>query len=175
MKILNEIEAILFLKGKELEIKELQNFFKLSEEEIMDYLKTLKDLRNDSGLNIRIDKKSVSMITNPIYGETVYMYFNPKSKPKKLSKAALETLTIIAYNEAMTKSDIEKIRGVSVDGVVNTLAEKKLVKVVGIKQTMGNPKLYAVTDEFLKYLNIDSIEDLPNYEEVANAGKNQDK
>lgn len=174
MKILNEIEAILFLKGKELEIKELQIFFNLSKQETEDYLKTLKDLRNDSGLNIRIEGEKVSMITNPQYGETVYKYFNPKSKPKKLSKAALETLTIIAYNKSMTKSDIEKIRGVSVDGVVNTLAEKKLIKTVGIKESIGRPKLYAVTDEFLKYLNINSIEDLPNYEEVANAGKNED-
>ncbi|TDT69115.1 segregation and condensation protein B [Hypnocyclicus thermotrophus] len=164
--MLNELEAILFLKAKDISMKELANFFELDIEDMKRALFQLKELRKDNGINVKIENEKVSLVTNPNCGEAVYRYFNPEVKPKKLSRAAFETLTIIAYNGPITKSEIEKIRGVNVDGVVSSLHEKKLVKVVGKAEKIGNPNLYEVTEDFCAYLNINSLEELPNYREI---------
>ncbi|MGL4954750.1 MAG: SMC-Scp complex subunit ScpB, partial [Cetobacterium sp.] len=84
--------------------------------------------------------------------------------PKKLSNAGLETLSIIAYRQPITKSEIEAVRGVSTDRVIQTLEERKFVRVCGKKEAIGKPNLYKVTDKFLSYLGISTVEELPQYE-----------
>lgn len=175
MEIVYELEAILFLYGDELEIERLEKFFNISREEMIETLGKLKALKEKSGVNLKIKDGMVSLVTNPEYGETLFNFFNPKPKPKKLSKAALETLTIIAYRQPVSKSEMEKIRGVKVDGVVSSLEEKDLIYVSGIKEGIGKAKLYSVTDNFLKYLKIKSLEELPNYSEVRNGRENENK
>jgi segregation and condensation protein B len=84
----------------------------------------------------------------------------------RLTRAALETLAIVAYRQPVTKIDIEMIRGVASDSVLHTLLEKKLITLAGRAETVGRPLLYKTTDEFLKYFNLYSIEDLPRMEEI---------
>lgn len=171
MELINKIEAILFLYGEELEIERLEKFFEVSRQDIINVLGKIKSEKETTGINLKIKDGKVSFITNPLYGEDLFNFFNPKAKPKKLSKAALETLTIIAYRQPVTKPDIERIRGVKVDGIIQTLEEKELIECVGIKEGMGKARLYNVTANFLKYLNIRTIEDLPNYKEVTSNGE----
>ncbi|UCD18054.1 MAG: SMC-Scp complex subunit ScpB [Candidatus Zixiibacteriota bacterium] len=84
----------------------------------------------------------------------------------RLSRAALEALAIIAYRQPVTKTDVEMIRGVASDSVIHTLLERKLVTLAGRASTIGRPLLYKTTDEFLKYFNLNSHDDLPRMEEI---------
>lgn len=160
------LESILLLSGDELKISELCKFFRKDHQEIIKILNEIKDERKNSGINVEIDGENIYLITNPASGEIVHNFFNQESKPKKLSGAALETLSIIAYRQPVTKSEIEGIRGVSAEGVIQNLEDKKLIRICGKKESTGRPNLYEVTDRFFTYLKIDSIEELPNYDEV---------
>lgn len=157
----NKIEAILFLGGDYIKIRDLSKFFGVSVDAILHVLENLKSMRKDSGINIEIDEYVVRLITNAKYGETIHHFFNQESRIKKLSSASLETLSIIAYRQPISRSSIESIRGVNVDGVVFALHERGF-----LKATDTRPKLYEVTEKFLKYLGIESVEELPNYEEI---------
>lgn len=166
MEIKNKIEAILLLGGDEVKIRELCKFFSIPLNEMMKILEELREERRDTGINIEISGEVVSLATNPIYGEIINSFFEQETKPKKLSGAALETLSIIAYRQPITKGEIEAIRGVSVDRILQNMEEKKFIRVCGKKETVGRPNFYEITDKFLGYIGIKNIEELPNYYEV---------
>lgn len=167
IELMNKIEAILFISGKPVTLKEIAAVFNITAEEISRVLNEMEQMKKNSGLNIKIfDDGTVQMVTNPYYGKAVSDFFNPEAKPKKLTKAALETLAITAYNQPVTKSEIESIRGVNVEKVIATLEEKNLIEICGKKNTIGTPNLYRVTDEFLSYFGIETVEELPEYRAV---------
>jgi len=89
-----------------------------------------------------------------------------KKADSRLSRAALETLSIIAYSQPITRAEIESLRGVSADGMVHFLLEKELIKEVGKKEAPGRPVQYGTTKEFLKYFRLGSIADLPKLDEL---------
>ncbi len=89
-----------------------------------------------------------------------------RRRTTKLSRAALETLAIIAYRQPVTKGDIEMIRGVASDSAIHTLLHRKLITLSGRAKTLGRPLLYSTTDEFLKYFSLNSLDDLPRMEEI---------
>ncbi len=88
------------------------------------------------------------------------------SKPRRLSAAALETLAIIAYRQPIVKSDIEKIRGVDCTPTMKTLMDRRMVKILGHQQTVGQPALYGTSDEFLKVFGLSSLKELPNLKDI---------
>ena len=90
----------------------------------------------------------------------------PEMRPEKLSPAALETLALIAYRQPITKADIEAVRGVSVDGTIQKLTERNLVRVGGRADLPGRPMLYETTDEFMEHFGVKDIDDLPNASEL---------
>lgn len=163
--IVKEIEAMLYL-ASELEIKELAKFYNVSLGNLMEYLNELQEEKKNCGINLKIEKEMLHFETNPKYGEAVHSFFNQESKPKKLSRAAIETLSIIAYKQPVTKSHIESIRGVSVEKLIHNLEEKGLVYSSGKLETIGRPNLYSTTNNFLNYLNIEDLTKLPNYTEI---------
>ncbi|MGL5088322.1 MAG: SMC-Scp complex subunit ScpB [Cetobacterium sp.] len=164
MGIKEHIESILLLGGDEIKIRDLSKFFSITVEKLLDLLEELKKERFNTGVNLEIDQEVVRLITNPRCGEIVNMYFKQDVKPKKLSNAGLETLSIIAYRQPVTKNEIEAVRGVSTDRVIQTLEERKFVRVCGKKESIGKPNLYKVTDKFLGYLGISTVDELPQYE-----------
>lgn len=89
----------------------------------------------------------------------------------KLSPSALETLSVIAYKQPITRSDIEEIRGVECGGVLETIMERKLIKIVGRKETIGRPLLYGTTQEFLKHFGLGHLSELPPIQDIA-SGEN---
>jgi segregation and condensation protein B len=103
--------------------------------------------------------------TNPEYADYIARLYSGRRK-QRLSKAALETLAIIAYKQPVTREDIENIRGVSCGGVVTTLMERTLIRITGKAKVLGAPFLYGTTQEFLEYLGINSVKDLPSIEEL---------
>lgn len=163
---LNEIEAIIFLSDKPVPIEELADFLNKTVEETKTLLLYLKEKRENTGINLEIKEEMVKFVTNPNCGKAIQDFFNPTVKVKKLSKSSMETLTIIAFKGPITKSAIEDIKGVSVDGSIQTLLEKKLIYASGRKKSLGNPKLYEVTENFYGYVGIESKEELFNMEKA---------
>jgi segregation and condensation protein B len=104
-------------------------------------------------------------LSKSTYFKTINHFLNIQQK-KKLSKPSLETLSIIAYNNGITKGEIEQIRGVASDYSVEKLLEKELIEMAGKKDAPGQPILYKVTQSFLDYFGINSIEELPKLKDI---------
>lgn len=164
--ILNELEAIIFLSNDPIEIEDLAEHFEKNVDEMKNLLLELKDKRKDTGIHLSLINGTVKFVTNPLCGENVQKFFDPEVKIKKLSKSSMETLTIIAFKGPITKGEIEKIKGVSVDSSVQTLIEKNLIHSVGRKKALGNPKLYEVTENFYGYVGVNSKEELFSMEKA---------
>lgn len=101
-------------------------------------------------------------------------YLSTEKSKRRLSQAALETLAIIAYKQPITKPELESIRGVNSDYILNMLLEKNLITITGRADTIGRPLLYGTTDEFLKYFGLYSLSDLPKPREIEEIMKDED-
>lgn len=101
-------------------------------------------------------------------------YLSSEKSKRRLSQAALETLAIIAYKQPVTKPELETIRGVNSDYILNTLLEKNLITISGRAETIGRPLLYSTTEEFLKYFGLNKISDLPKPREIDDIMKDED-
>lgn len=174
MSIKYEMEAIIFLGGDENKIRDLSRHFKITLEDTLKIINELREEIKERGVNIEINGDVVYLTTNPKYGESISKYFEQENRPKKLSQASLETLSIIAYRQPISKPEIEMIRGVSVDRIVQNLEEKSLVRSCGRKEGGGRAKLYEVTDKFLAYLGIEDITELPSYVTLSSSFMGED-
>lgn len=148
---------------------------KITAEEIDACVELLNNKYQQSDLSFSIMKiaKGYLFATKPEYGKYLGFLSSEKSK-RRLSQAALETLAIIAYKQPITKPEIESIRGVNSDYILNTLLEKNLVTISGRSETVGRPLLYCTTDEFLKYFGLYQISDLPKPREIEEIMKDED-
>ena len=106
------------------------------------------------------------LATKKQFGPWVKKLYKEKTT-LRLSNSALETLSIIAYKQPMSRSEIEEVRGVETSGVLETLLERKLIKIVGRKETIGRPLLYGTTQEFLKHFGLSHLSELPSLDEIA--------
>src|SRR5262249_50598671 len=109
---------------------------------------------------------SWQFVTQPDYGPWLKALVGVKARPPRLSQPALETLAIVAYRQPITRADIEQIRGVNVDGTMQTLLERGLVEQVGRAEVIGRPMTYGTTGLFLEYFGLRSLEDLPAADEL---------
>lgn len=161
-KIKAIIEAILFACGREVEIKELMSALEMSSKEILDIIEEMKQEYEKENRGIQIIKvnSAFQLTTKKEYYEYIYPIFDKRNKPN-LSNAALETLSIIAYNPKITKAEIESIRGVNSDGTMYKLLDYNLIENVGKADAPGRPSMYSVTNEFLKLFGLTSLDDLP--------------
>ena len=107
-----------------------------------------------------------SLLTRPEFAPWVRSLY-PEAKPARLSGPALETLAIIAYRQPVTRADIEAVRGVAVDGVMQVLLDRALVRITGRAEVPGRPLLYATTDYFLEHFGLKSTQELPNAAELG--------
>lgn len=117
--------------------------------------------------------KGYLFATREEYAKYIGFLSSEKSK-RRLSQAALETLAIIAYKQPITKPELETIRGVNSDYILNTLLEKKLITITGRTETIGRPLLYGTTDEFLKYFGLYNLSDLPKPREIEEIMQDDD-
>ncbi len=131
----------------------------------------LEESVNASGLPfvVREIAGGYQLTTKPLYAPYIRRLFQIK-RSKKLSKAVLETLAIIAYKQPVTRPDVESIRGVSVSYAFDQLQERRLIKAVGVAELPGRPRLYRTTDEFLLHFGIKSLRELPTIEELREMG-----
>ena len=167
-KLMQVVEAIVFASGSPIKRDEI--LAKLPEpvsrkELNAAILELEKKYSGDSGIVLEVFDESLQFASNSAYGEIVAEVLQPV-KEKELTKILLEVLAIIAYQQPITRSEIEDIRGVSADYAINVLTRVNLITPCGIKQAPGKPVLYGTTDEFLKRFELRSLDDLPDYGEV---------
>lgn len=168
--IKSAFESMLFVWGEPLEIKAAADVFGITLDEAkgaMDELMAEYEERG-SGLRIRMVGKSYQIVTAAENEEFVARLCTPV-KVKKLSQSALEVLAIIAYKQPVTKGEMEAIRGVKCDRVVEGLMKRDLVCEKGRSQAVGKPVLYGTTNEFLSQFGFETIKDLPEIEDLEGA------
>ena len=166
------IEAILFAAGRAVTSKELSLAMEKSKDEIEEviYQMNLEYKDKNRGIEILKIEDSYQLATRKEYYEYVYKIIDKRNKPK-LSNAALETLSIIAYNPRISRPEIESIRGVNVDGTMYKLLEYGLIEEAGKLDLPGKPMSYKTTNEFLKmfgYTSLDDLPELPRYKLDSN-------
>jgi segregation and condensation protein B len=164
------LEALLFVSEKPLSLKELKGIIKADVADISNLEGILKELKDEYvNLNKPYEIKFVAdgwtFATKPEY----YPWIKKLLKEKtvlKLSPSALETLAVIAYKQPITRAEIDEIRGVESSGVIDTLLERKLIKIVGRKEALGRPLLYGTTQDFLKHFGLAHLSELPLIEDM---------
>jgi segregation and condensation protein B len=176
------IEALLFSAQKPLGVIEiaaaikgaggedelvLNQFAKVRDAEVAAALQQLKIDYIQQGRAFQLVEKADGwqLVTDPAYGSWVRQLF-PGPKPARLSAPALETLAIIAYRQPVTRADVEAVRGVTIDSVLQTLMERSLVKISGRAEIPGRPLLYETTQFFLEHFGLRNLDELPNAEEL---------
>jgi segregation and condensation protein B len=170
MNLENEIaliEAILFLESEPLELNTLVKISGLPKEAVLQGIEKLIDKYQEKDHGIELTEIGNGFLLAP--KEELWNYLKDKYGKKndnKLSKAGLETLSIIAYSQPITRAEIENIRGVSADGMIRQLLGRNFIKEVGRKDVPGKPVQYGTTKEFLKSFRLKSIADLPKLDEL---------
>lgn len=165
--IKSAIESMMFVWGEPLNIKDVADIFNVDKKEIYDCCKELQEEyeQEGRGIVIREVNKSFQFVTRKENLDFVERLCTPVRR-RRLSQSALETLAIIAYKQPVTKGEIEAIRGIRCDRVMEGLMEKQLVAQFGRAETVGRPILYGTTDEFLKQFEFESLKDLPPIEDI---------
>ena len=178
------LESILFSAQKPLSPKELKDLLKaaaeLDDSGVAEEWKGIKEAK----LNVVLEELAVEhrnagrsydlacvagawqFVGKPDYAPWIKALVGQKPRPPRLSQPALETLAIIAYRQPVTRAEVEQVRGVNVDGVMQTLVDRGLVEQVGRAEVVGRPMTYGTTALFLEYFGLATLEDLPAGEEL---------
>ena len=162
------VEALIFASPDPVTIKTLSKLLDTEpREDILAALEALKeDYQRQGGLTLVEVAGGFQIVTRPELNEWVRRMFHERTT-QKLTVQSLETLAVIAYKQPVTAPEIAEIRGVNTVGVLGTLVERRLVKVVGRKQVVGRPFLYGTTREFLDRFGLNDISDLPKVEDMS--------
>lgn len=158
--------SILFVAGEGIEKDFILQKLNITEKELdkaIDELK--KEYSGDKGIHIIFYKNKYQLASNPLYADYISEVLNP-IREKSLTRAALETLAIIAYKQPITKLEIEDIRRVNCDYAVQILVDQNMIEVVGRKDAVGKPLLFGTTENFLKRFNLTDLGMLPDYESL---------
>lgn len=184
MELTHVIEALLFSAQKPISAAELREVLKSTaaeseEAEAKSWRKVkLEDVQRAlEQLAVEVEQlqrtyrlvcvaEAWQFVSRPEFGPWLRVLLGIKTRPPRLSQPALETLSIIAYRQPVTRAEVEQIRGVSVDGVMQTLLERGLVEAVGKADAPGRPSIYGTTPQFLEYFGLRRLEDLPAADEL---------
>jgi segregation and condensation protein B len=182
MNLSRAIEALLFSAHKSLSTKEIvdvlrragaedefspNEFANVKPAEVAAAIEQLKIeyIQNEHGFQLIEKAEGWQLASEPKYARWVRELV-PAPKPARLSSPALETLAIIAYRQPITRPDVEAVRGVTIDGVLQTLMERGLVKIAGRAEIPGRPLLYETTEFFLDHFGLRNLDELPNVQEL---------
>lgn len=178
------IESLLFASSKPLTVAEIKKIFsgvvdKSEDLQVKIYKKISQREIEEALENLRLDIEELGrpwslsciggawqFVTRPEYAIWVRFIMGEKPRSPRLTQATIETLAIIAYRQPITRAEIEEIRGVSVDGVIGTLLERKLIQQLGKADLPGKPTLYGTTLEFLQYFGLSSLDALPDADQL---------
>lgn len=173
--IKSAFESMMFVWGEPLPVKQAADVVGISPEEAKELFLELKDEYDQEGrgLEIREINDTFQYVTREKNAEYIERLCTPV-KSKRLSQSALEVLAIVAYKQPVTKGEIEAIRGIKCDRVMEGLIAKGIVEAVGRSQAIGRPILYGTTDLFLKNFGFTSLKDLPEIEDIESAINTED-
>ena len=158
------LKAILFVAGDGIEKDLLAEKLELSMAELNNVILELKEeFSGDKGIHLIEYKNKVQLATNPNFADYISDVLSPV-REKMLTRAALETLAIIAYKQPITKLEIEDVRRVNSDYAVQALIDQDMIEIVGRKEAVGRPLMFGTTENFLKRFNIKELSDLPDYD-----------
>ena len=179
------LESLLFSAQRPLSVKELREiivnaattenadeaakpFKKIKDEEIGNALEELARDHETAGRSYRLEciAGGWQFVTQPEFSPWLKAMVGVKNRPSRLTQAALETLAIIAYRQPVTRAEVEQVRGVNVDGTMQTLLERGLVEQSGRAEVVGRPALYSTTPVFLEYFGLGGLDDLPAADEL---------
>ena len=163
MELENIIEAILYVAGEPVALRDLARALEQDEAQISAAAYRLEQQYDSGRRGLRLKRFGghIQLATRADYAPYIERLLQPVQK-QSLTQAALETLAIVAYRQPVTRLDLEAVRGVKCDYSLQSLINKKLVKEVGRKETIGRPILYATTDAFLSHFGLQSLNDLPD-------------
>lgn len=168
--IKSAFESMMFVWGEPLDVKLAAEVFNMNPKEAYDcFIELQEEYEQEArGIRIREINKSFQFVTDIDNDEYIQRLCTPV-KVKRLSQSALEVLAIIAYKQPVTKGEIESIRGIRCDRVVDGLIAKELVEEKGRSDRIGRPLLYGTTDNFLKHFGFKSLKELPDIEDIEAA------
>jgi len=167
------IEALIFASEESITLKEisvsLKNTFdwELNDEEILTAISELKEKYSSEEFSFELMEiaEGYQFLTKKNFFDTVSALIQHKSQ-KRLSASALETLSIVAYKQPVTKTEVEQIRGVNCDYVIQKLLEKELIEIKGKSDSPGRPLIYVTSKSFMDYFGISSVKDLPQLKDI---------
>lgn len=170
----NHIEALIFCSEKPIKPADLQNCLsemfeaEVPEKDVDEAITQIQVKYEDEKYPFQVIKTGggYQFLTKPAYQASIGILLKQQSK-KRLSTSALETLSIIAYKQPVTKSEMEQIRGVNCDYSVQKLLEKELVEIKGKSENVGRPLLYGTSEKFMDYFGINDLKDLPTPKDFA--------
>lgn len=167
------LEALLFAAGEPLTVAQIAGIMQLDKPQVWELLTMLEESYNEEnhGLCLRKVAGGYQLCAKPQHYALLKQL--ERVQEVKLSAAAMETLAIVAFKQPVTRGEMEAIRGVKVDGVVNTLLEYGLICEAGRKEALGRPILYATTDKFLLTFGLNSLKDLPALPDEDSSGPEQ--
>ena len=162
--LVGALEAVLFTAGEPISVAEIAELLQIEKPQVWELLGGLNKAyeAENRGLMVREIAGGFQLVTKPQHYELLAQL--ETNREVKLTNAGMETLAIVAFKQPVTRAEMEAIRGVKVDGVVNTLLELGLIAEAGRKKSIGNPILYATTEKFLTVFGMKSLADLPNPE-----------
>jgi segregation and condensation protein B len=168
------LEAIIYVTEDPLSVAQLSKGLEWPKEEVQALLEELaaEHQRPERGVEVRLVAGGYKISTKAEHHEAVRQFVKTLKPPLKLSMAALETLSVIAYKQPITVPEIQEIRGVSAAGVIKTLLDRKLITTAGRKAVIGRPILYKTTREFLVQFGLNDVSELPSlkeFEELSRA------
>jgi segregation and condensation protein B len=171
------LEGLLFVASEPISTQQLAEVLETTVPEIEKGLRDLEGMYSDyRGLRIQKHNNKVSLTTDPRMAEIIEKFLGLEATVR-LSRAALETLAIIAYRQPITRPGIDAIRGVNSDGVLKSLLAKELVREGGRAETPGRPIIYGTTEAFLQHFGLSNLEEMPPFEEelpgVVETGENR--
>jgi segregation and condensation protein B len=163
-----ELKTILVTTAEQAEESYSKAFKKTPAENIVAALEQLQREHGEAQHTFRLAcvAGAWQFVTQPDYAPWLRTLVGQKMRPPRLSQPALETLAIIAYRQPVTRAEVEQVRGVAVDGVLQTLLERGLVEQTGRAEVPGRPALYSTTTQFLEYFGLGRLEDLPAADEL---------
>lgn len=169
-------EAVLFASDAPLSLNELSRIMDdVGEEMVVRCIESLNERyeKGGHGFEIRLVANGYQFGSKAAYAKWIRRLYRGRI-PSRLTQAALECLAIVAYKQPISRTEVEAIRGVNVDGVLRTLLDRNLIRIAGRGEGVGRPILYATTSDFLRYFGLNKLSDLPKLDELNELLKDQD-
>ena len=168
MELKSLIESLLFVADRPAAVEDLATAMEVDQEVIESALQALDAEYQERGIRLQRKGELVQLVSAPEAGPVIERFLGIEISGR-LSAAALETLSIVAYRQPVTRSQIEAIRGVRSDGILRSLVRRGLLEALGRAETVGRPILFGTTFEFLQQFGLQDLHALPNWEELGRA------